>query len=372
MRHVADVVGWLEGFTPARLAESWDNVGLLWGDPQSPVERLMTCLTVTPATAREAIRGRAGLIVSHHPVLFQAAKQVRADQPEGALLWPLARAGVAIASPHTAFDNTRGGINDGLARRLGLIEVGPLRPGPGHAECKVVVFAPRTDRDAVLDAAFGAGAGRIGLYEQCSYSSDGFGTFFGTEGTDPAVGQAGRREQVEEWRIELISPAGRVADVVRAIRAAHSYEEPALDVYPLQPRPDDPGVGRIGRLETPTTLDAFGRRVASILTAPALQVVGEPDRPVQRIAIVCGAGDDFLNEAVRAHADVLLTGEARYHRALQAQARGLGLVVAGHHATERPGVEDLADRLQEAFPDLVVWPSQDECDPFRTLDALSV
>ena len=128
MTTVSDVAAWLEQFAPARLAEAWDNVGLIWGDPAEPVEKVMTCLTVTPATAAEAIRERAGMIVSHHPILFREVKKIRADLPETGYLWALARAGIAVASPHTAFDNTHNGINDLLCRRLGLADVVPLRP----------------------------------------------------------------------------------------------------------------------------------------------------------------------------------------------------------------------------------------------------
>jgi putative NIF3 family GTP cyclohydrolase 1 type 2 len=162
MTTVADLFAWLEGFAPARLAESWDNVGLLFGDPSAEVTRVMTCLTVTPRSADEAIAEGAQAIVSHHPVLFKATKTLRADRPETAHLWRLARAGVAILSPHTAFDNTVGGINDGLAGRIGLVEVEALRPALPSSRSKVVVFAPKLDREAVRSAAFAAGAGRIG------------------------------------------------------------------------------------------------------------------------------------------------------------------------------------------------------------------
>ncbi|HEX8200122.1 MAG TPA: Nif3-like dinuclear metal center hexameric protein [Isosphaeraceae bacterium] len=368
MTTVADVAAWLDDFAPAYLAEAWDNVGLLWGDPAAAVERVMTCLTVTPETAAEAIDEGVHLIVSHHPVLFRATKAVRADAPETGFLWRLARAGTAVASPHTAFDNTAGGINDGLARRLGLLDVGPLRPAPGRPAFKVVVFTPQDDREAVLAAAFAAGAGRIGAYEECSYSSDGFGTFFGTEGTHPSVGRAGRRETAREWRVEVPCPGDRLAAVLAAIRGAHSYEEPAIDAYPLHASPGGgPGVGRLGRLASAEPLDAFARRVARALPALGLQFVGDPGRRVERVAIACGAGDDFLHDAARRGADVLLTGEARFHRTLEAEALGVGLIVAGHHATERPGVEDLADRLAAARPDLTVWASRRERDPLQSV-----
>lgn len=366
MTTVRDVARWLESFAPTALAEAWDNVGLLWGDPAAEVRRVMTCLTVTDRTALEAVHERAELVVSHHPVLFRAAKRVTADRPETGMLWTLARAGVSVVSPHTAFDNTEGGINDGLARRLGLVDVGPLRPSPAAPAFKVVVFTPEGDRETVLAAAFDAGAGRIGAYEHCSFAIPGEGTFFGTEGSSPTVGEAGRRMTVAELRVEVVCPAARLAAVLAAVRSAHSYEEPAIDVYPLHIEPGGPGAGRVGRLERPVALGDFAGAVARALNASGVQYVGEPDRPVGRVAVVCGAGDDFLGDACRAGADVLLTGEARFHRALEAEALGVGLVVAGHHATERPGVEDLAARIAGAFPGLSVWPSGREHDPLRT------
>jgi putative NIF3 family GTP cyclohydrolase 1 type 2 len=156
--------------------------------------------------------------------------------------------------------------------------------------------------------------------------------------------------------------------VLAAIRAAHSYEEPAIDVFPLVPTTEGPGAGRVGRLPAPTTLQEFARGVARTLDAGGLQVVGDPGRRVERVAIICGAGDDFLHDAIRARADVLLTGEARFHRAIDAENLGIGLVVAGHHATERPGVEDLAVLINNAFaPGLDAWPSRSEADPLRPI-----
>lgn len=376
MTTVADLADWLETFAPSRLAESWDNVGLLWGDPASRVERAMTCLTVTPAIADEAIDEGAGMIVSHHPILFRGTKRLRADLPETGFLWRLARAGIAVASPHTAFDNTRDGINDLLGKTLGLVDIQPLRPpvtpATASPNCfKVVVFVPESDREAVLAAGFGAGGGKIGHYGECSFSSDGLGTFLGDESTNPTIGEKGRRESVQEQRLEMICAPGVLPTVLDAIRRAHSYEEPAIDVYPLHApslsASGDPGVGRIGRLSEPCPLDAFAGKVRRALGAGLVQAVGEPTRTVRRVAIACGAGDDFLADAAKAGADLLVTGEARFHRGLEAEALGIGLIVAGHHATERIGVEDLASRLSTAFPGLNVWASRREADPFRTI-----
>jgi dinuclear metal center YbgI/SA1388 family protein len=377
MTTVADVAAWLEDFAPSHLAEAWDNVGLLWGDPAGAADRIMTCLTVTPTTAAEGIGERAELIVSHHPVLFRAVKRIRADLDETGHLWALARAGIAIASPHTAFDNTRDGINEVLCRRLGILEAVPLRPIAGGGSpsrpntVKVVVFTPESDREAVLAAAFEAGAGVIGDYRECSFAIPGEGTFFGTEATDPAVGQKGRRETVAELRLEFICSAERLAAALAGVRSRHSYEEPAIDVYPLHDvRPETggrpvAGAGRVGRLDRPVGLGAFAAHIGRALDSSCVQFVGDPERSIRRVAVCCGAGDDFLKDAARAGADVLLTGEARFHRGLEAEAMGLALVTAGHHATERIGVEHLAERLAATFPAASVWPSRSERDPFR-------
>jgi dinuclear metal center YbgI/SA1388 family protein len=360
---VADVVAFLDQLAPPPLAADWDNVGLLLGSRDAAVRRVMTCLTVTPESAAEAVQEDVQLIISHHPVLFRAVKRLTDATAEGRTLLPLLRAGVAVHSPHTAFDDARDGINELLARRLGLRSVGPLRRRQGERACKVVVFVPDRDLGRVSDALFAAGAGHIGQYRECSFRLPGTGTFFGSEDTNPTVGQKGRREDVSEWRLEVVCPEARVDGVVSAMRRAHSYEEPAYDVYPLRPATAAEGVGRVGELEEATLLGELGRRAKERLGAVAVGVVGDVGRAVRRVAIACGAGGELLADAVRAGADVLLTGEARFHDCLAAGAQGLALLLPGHHASERLGVEDLARRLAERWPELTVWPSRRETDP---------
>jgi dinuclear metal center YbgI/SA1388 family protein len=365
MAVVADLVHVLEEIAPLELAAEWDNVGLLLGDAAGPVRRVMTCLTVTPESAAEAVAASAELVVSHHPVLFRPAKRFTAATAEGRTLLTLLRAGVAVYSPHTAFDNATGGINDLLARRLDLRQVGPLRTADAPRQCKIVVFVPDADLGRVSDALFAAGAGCIGQYRECSFRLAGTGTFFGSEATNPTIGQKGRREEVQEWRLEALCPEALVNRAVAAMRQAHSYEEPAYDVYPLRPAATRTGAGRIGQLPQPLTLADCARHVKTVLEAASVQTVGAADRPIARVAIACGAAGEFIGDAVRAQADVLLTGEVRFHDCLAAEAQGLALILPGHFATERCGVEELAQRLQQRFPALEVWASRRERDPVR-------
>src|SRR5262249_14856041 len=271
---VADAIAFLEEFAPPSLAAEWDNVGLLLGDRQARVKRIMTCLTVTPESAAEAVEARAQLIVTHHPILFRPAKRLTTANAEGRMLLSLIRAGVAVYSPHTAFDNTRGGINDAIARRLGLTDVAPLRRGEGPRQCKVVVFVPDKDLGRVSDALFAAGAGQIGQYSECSFRLAGTGTFFGSDATNPTVGQKGRRADVSEWRLEAVCPEYRVEQAAAAMRRAHSYEEPAYDVYPLRPAGSPVGEGRVGRLARAVPLAELAQTARKELGANLVQTVG--------------------------------------------------------------------------------------------------
>ncbi len=363
MATVAEVVGFLEQVAPLRLAATWDNVGLLWGDEAAPVERVVACLTVTPESAAEAVDEHAQLIVTHHPILFRPTQRITTATPEGRILLGLAKAGIAVYSPHTAFDNTAGGINDVLAQRLQLTDVQPLRRQDGPRRCKVVMFVPDADLQRVSDAVFAAGAGHIGQYRECSFRLAGTGTFHGSDATNPTVGQKGRREEVSEWRLEALCPEASVEHVLAAMRQAHSYEEPAYDVYPLRPERDGIGQGRIGHLAQPIALQAFAQHVKAVLKAGQIAVVDGGKASVQKIALACGAAGEFLADAVEQQADVFLTGEARFHDCVAAQSQHIALVLPGHYATERCGVEALAEVVQRQFPSLRVWASRREREP---------
>lgn len=361
---LVEILSALERLAPLELAESWDNVGLLLGDRQADVTRALTCLTLTPDVADEAIRTDATLIVTHHPVLFKPVQRLTADTTEGRMLGRLLQHGVAVYSPHTAWDNAPRGINQQLAERLGLGEIVPLRPRTVD-EVKLVTFVPAESVAAVQQALWAAGAGVIGGYRCCSFTTPGTGTFFGEEATNPAVGEAGRLEAVAELRLEVVCPATSVTNAIAALRRAHPYETPAIDVLPLQSFTQSGGAGRGGRLPEPLTLGQLADLVAARLGLDGLEVVGDASKRIERLGIACGSAADFWKDARRAGCDALLTGEGRFHSALEVRDAGFAMILAGHYATERGGVETLAEELAAACPGVSVSPSQAERNPLR-------
>ena len=366
MTTVRDVCDHLKALAPLNLAEDWDNVGLLLGDETAEVTKAMTCLTLTNDVAAEAAAFGAGLVVTHHPVMFKPIKQMTATTAEGRMLLTLLRNGIAVYSPHTAWDNSTTGINQQLAELFELKEIAPLRQRAVSDQVKLVTFVPESHLDAVRQALWDAGAGVIGNYQKCSFNLSGTGTFFGSDSTNPAVGKAGQFEQVEEVRVEVVCPSKRLDQALVLLRMAHPYEEPAVDVFSVKAVANAAGAGRYGILPKPITLGELNRVVADRLRLPIVQFVGEPSQLIYRLGIACGAASEFLRDTHRAGCQALLTGEARFHSCLEARDLGLGMILPGHYSTERFSMETLARRLDEQFPGLIVQASQNEHDPVRT------
>lgn len=363
---VASVSRFLERFAPTDLAEDWDNVGLLVGDPDRNVQRVMTCLTLTPDVAAEAISERADLVVTHHPVLFKPTQRLVASDPQSRMLMDLIAARVAVYSPHTAYDNDAAGINQQLAESLGLVEIEPLKPGQGVVRSVIVAFVPKEHLSAVQQAVWNVGGGQIGEYSECSFHTEGTGTFRGSLDSHPTVGQPGRLEQVHEARLEITCSERCLPAALKALYEAHPYEEPAVDVYKLE-SPLGGGAGRLGNLANELSFEEFLSLVREKLGYQELQAVPPASGRVRRVGIVCGSGGEFLRQAIRRGCDLFLTGEARFHAALEARAAGIGLLLAGHYQTERPALERLAERMAAELPGLETWASRVERDPLQAV-----
>ena len=356
-----DVTGRLDEMYPQAWAADWDAVGLVCGDPDQEVRRVMFAVDPVPAVVEEALAWRADLLVVHHPLLLTPVSSVAADSPKGRTLHRLVREGCALFTAHTNADAPGDGVNESLALALGIVDPAVIAPeGDGDASPtvnKIVTFAPHEDAGRIRDAMTAAGAGRIGDYDSCTFTVEGEGRFRPLDGATPAVGRVGEVEVVAESRIEAVVPRDRRDAVVAALRAVHPYEEPAYDVLelvtPPQGRPTR-GHGRIGRLAEPTTLRGFAEQVRRALpeSPHGVRVAGDPDRPVETVAVTSGAGDFLLDTVLGTGADVYVTSDLRHHRAGEfLEHGGPSLVDVAHWSAEwtwLPVVErKLLERLAE-------------------------
>jgi dinuclear metal center YbgI/SA1388 family protein len=351
----------MEGIAPTRHAEPWDNVGLLAGDAGQQVSKALLTIDYTADVAAEGREENCDLVIAYHPPIFEAIKRVTG----GSVIYDAIQRGVAIYSPHTALDVADGGTNDMLADALGLVDRQPLRLSEAKAtQYKLVVFVPENAADRVAEAAFGAGAGRIGNYTSCSFRTPGMGTFYGEEGANPAVGEARTLERVEEVRIETVLPIDRLGPCVRAMRQAHPYEEPAFDLVQLAAAPEGKGQGRIGALAEGTTREGLIERVKRELGVSQVLVAGRVSGVVTRAACCAGACGDLLKDAMAQKAQFYLTGEMRHHDALRAAQGRMTVVCTLHSNSERAVLRRLAERLGKALPGLAMHVSRRDADPF--------
>jgi dinuclear metal center YbgI/SA1388 family protein len=345
---LADVVAALDEHYPPTWAESWDAVGLVVGDPDAVVRRVLFAVDpVAPVVAEAAERG-ADLLVTHHPLYLRGTTSVAATDPKGRVVHRLVSGGCGLFVAHTNADVASPGVSDALAAVLGLVDTRPLAAGAAEPLDKLVVFVPVADADRVLDAVAAEGAGAVGDYERCAWRTAGEGTFRPLPGASPTVGRVGEITVVEEARLEVVLPRARRAPVVRAMLAAHPYEEPAYDVLELVTALGDRGLGRVGRLPEPLTLAELTTRAATALPATAwgVRAAGDPLQVVETLAVCGGAGDSLLGEAAAA-ADAFLTSDLRHHPSSEAP-EGLALLDAAHWATEWPWLADAASRLSDA------------------------
>jgi len=362
---MSEVCAVLERIAPLRLAQSWDNVGLLAGDHRAAVRRVLLCIDLTHAVVQEAVARRVELVVAYHPPIFRPITRMLGHSGgTDAHVFRCVAAGIAVYSPHTALDAAEGGTNDVLAGLCGARETQPIEyESGGSPQCKVVVFVPQEAADRVAAAMFEAGAGHIGDYERCSFRLAGEGTFCGSESTNPTIGQAGRFERVAELRIECVAPQAALPAVVRAIRGSHPYEEPAFDIYLLTAEPVG-GIGRVGQLPRPTTLGALAKRLRRAAPATCVQLVGEAARSVRRVVVCVGAAGSLPFKLPLRPDDAIVTGEIRHHDGLTIQRLGCTAIALGHWASERPVLAALAARLAQALPQIKAEVADHDRDPF--------
>ncbi|KSU63723.1 Nif3-like dinuclear metal center hexameric protein [[Bacillus] enclensis] len=362
-----EIIQLFEEFSPKHLAEEGDPIGLQIGKLNEKVENVMITLDVLENVVDEAIKNNVKLIIAHHPPLFRPLKSLHTDTYQGRRIEKLIKHDIAVYAAHTNLDVASGGVNDLLADALGLQETTVLLPTHSEQLRKLVVYVPKENSEELRNALGKAGAGHIGNYSHCSFSTEGTGRFLPGEETDPHIGQKGKLEEVREEKIETIYPSSLEKKVLKAMFTHHPYEEVAYDIYSLENKGEATGLGRIGKLQEEVPLKQFAAAVKETFGMDGIRVIGDMEAKVRKVAVLGGDGNKFISAAKRQGADAFVSGDIYYHTAHDAMMMGLNVVDAGHHIEKvmKDGVaEYLAKKCAEKGYIVNIFASKANTNPF--------
>lgn len=309
---IKEVLSHLEKRFPLYLQEDSDNCGVQCGDKERELTGVLVCFDPSLEVLEEALSLGANLIVSHHPLLRNGIKKIEPTERVGKIICKAIENKMVIYAMHTNIDSAVGGGNDLFSEKLGLKDCAVLSPKEAIYQ-KIAFFVPADDAGKVKDALFAAGCGTLGKYEHCSYSVNGYGTFKPLAGSQPYIGTTNQLEEVEEERVEMIFPAAIQRKVVETLYRNHPYEEPAFDIYKLENRCREAGLGRIGKLPEPVEAKEFLNYVKEKMMVQHIRCSGDLSRPIERVAVCGGGGASLLQAAMSAGADAYVTGDIKYH-----------------------------------------------------------
>ncbi len=327
------ITSFLEQRAPLSSQESYDNSGLIVGDPSNAVQGVLLSLDCTEAVVDEAIEMGANLIIAHHPIVFKGIKKLNGKNYVERTVIKAIKNDIAIYAIHTNLDNYRFGVNQEIGKRIGLENLNILSPAK-NALKKLIVFCPEDDTLNLSKALFEAGAGNIGEYDECSFETEGLGGFRPNEAANPAIGKSGHRETVREHKIEVIVSAHELPRVLAAMHRAHPYEEVAHDILPLENKNHYEGAGMIGKLPAPMDATAFLKHIKKEFNSQVIRHTPLLKDTIQHVAF-CGGAGSFLLEAAKAHdADIYITGDFKYHEFFDAE-NDIVIADIGHYESEQ-------------------------------------
>ena len=373
---ISDIIKIMEDIAPSRLAEEWDNVGLQVGQKDWPVRTIRIALDPLPSVVAAACREGVDLLITHHPLIFKPLVSIDFSAPVGAIINMASKHKMAIFAVHTNLDNVTDGLNDILARMIGLNNLEVLGKPISPEYYKLVIYLPVEYEQKVLTSLFETKAGRIGAYTSCSFRNNGRATFRPGSLSKPFIGKPDDISHADEIRLETVVQKDDLENVIEHVRVNHPYETMAYDVYKLQPSDSmlvgrQQGLGRIGDLTGETKLLSFALEIKKKLRLNSIKVAGKPDLPVKKAALCTGSGSSLINNFFASGAQVYISGDFRYHDARAAEAANLGIIDIGHFASEHLIIGVLAKRLREIIfktgIDVKVEACESEIDPFVIL-----
>lgn len=362
---VADIVNYLESTFPLSLQESYDNAGLICGRMEQEVTGVLLCLDSIEATVDEAIAKKCELIIAHHPIVFKGLKKITGATYVERVIEKCIQHRISLYAIHTNLDNHIDGVNAEIAKRIGLSNTRILRPMSNQLY-KLVVYVPTDAIDTLDQAVFDAGAGSIGNYSDCHFRVEGTGTFKPNQAANPTIGTAEKREEVQEFRVEYLVPKTCLSKVLRAMTEAHPYEEVAHDVIAMENTDQRIGAGIIGELDQEVDALSFLKSLKATFGCALIRHTNLLNKPIRKVALCGGSGSFLLSDAIRAKADIFITGDFKYHEFFDAEKH---LIIAdiGHFESEQFTPQLLAEKLKEKFTKFAVHLTDLNTNPINYL-----
>lgn len=360
---IRDITNFLEQFAPLSLQESYDNSGLLIGSKSTVATGALVTLDVTEAIIDEAIENKCNLIVAHHPLIFSGLKKLSSNTWIERAIIKAIKNDIAVYAIHTNLDNVIEGVNKMMAQKIGLKNGRILQTKSGLLR-KLTCFCPAEKADVVREALFSAGAGKIGNYENCSFNSEGTGTFKGNEHTNPYVGIPGQLHTASEVKIEVIFPASLEAQVLTALIIAHPYEEVAYDIFSLQNHWSQVGAGYIGQLEEAVSEEDFLAHLKKVFDCGTIRHTTFRGEKIKKVALCGGSGSFLLKDAIQNQADIFVSADFKYHQFFDADNQ---IVIAdiGHYESEQFTKELIFNEIQKKFSTFALCLSKNNTNPIH-------
>jgi dinuclear metal center YbgI/SA1388 family protein len=360
-----EITQYIESVAPLAFQESYDNAGLIIGQPDDEISGILITLDITEDILDEAISKNLNLIVAHHPIIFSGIKKLNGRNYIERCVAKAIKNDIAIYAAHTNLDSVFGGVNSKICEKLNLQNCRILAPIPNFLK-KLVTFVPTADAEKVRKALFDAGAGHIGNYDSCSFNVNGIGSFRGNDETNPYVGEKNTLHLEEEIRIETIFPKHLQSRVIQSLLAAHPYEEVAYDIYPLENEYQQSGIGMIGELESPMEELEFLKSVKEIFNCQVVRHTGILGKPIRKVAVCGGSGSTYIGNAIAQKADIFISGDFKYHQFFDAEDR---LIIAdiGHFESEQFTKEVFYELLTKKIPKFAVHLSEISTNPVNYL-----
>ena len=347
------------------MQESYDNSGLLTGNPDSEITKILVSLDVTEKVVEEAASSGCNLIISHHPIIFKGLKKLTGSSYVERTVIKAIQNDIALYAIHTNLDNVNFGVNRKLGELLGLKNLEILAP-VSNSLMKLATYIPVNYTDKVMSAVFKAGAGNIGNYSECSFRILGTGTFKPNNEASPAIGEANKLEFVEENRVEVIFPSYLQREIINALKAAHPYEEPAFDLIPITNSNSTTGAGMVGVLDEPMEEIAFLKKVKETLGTGTIKYTQLNGRSIKRVAVCGGSGTFLIKNAIRSKADIYITSDIKYHEFFDAENQII-LADVGHYESEAHTKELIYELLIQKFTNIAVVLAKTVTNPIQYL-----